>query len=129
MIVFNEDRDIIPAHEDNALEAVLHVFDCDWHGIRAATACLPGGKLGISHTSAFSGEEIRHIEGLIYRHKFRTICYQGYSQHADELAGILHKDLGSELRQYVVTHVSSAQFEHTFELEMLKRIHSKVERG
>jgi len=129
MIDFNEDRDVAPAHENAALSRVLHVFDCNWHGIRAATSCLPGGKLGISHKEPPTGDEIRHIQGLIFHHGFRAICYQGYSECADSLAAILHKDFGSDIRQYVVSHVAAPQFEHVFEMQMLRRIYDKLEKG
>jgi len=129
MISFNEDRDVIAAHADERLSAALHVFDAHWHGIRAATAAIPGGKLAVSHKEAFTGDEIRHIEGLIYKHGFKAVCYQGYSEHADQLADILRRDFGSDIRQYVVTHVTTSQFEHHFEMHMLRRIYDKVAKG
>src|ERR1700737_3389141 len=89
-VVFNEDRDLIVAHEDTAMQKALHVFDRHWHGIRSATACLPGGKLGISHRDELTGDELRHIEGLIFKHGFTVICFQGYSERADLLAEVLH---------------------------------------
>jgi glycosyltransferase involved in cell wall biosynthesis len=128
-IVFNEDRDLITAHEDATMSSVLHIFDRHWHGIRSATACLPGGKLGISHKNAPTPDEIRHIEGLIFKHGFKTVCFQGYSEAADYLAEFLHRDFGSDLRLYVVTHVTTSQFEHAFEMAMLKRVYDKVGRG
>jgi hypothetical protein len=128
-IVFNEDSDLIVGHRDEALSPVLHVFDRHWHGIRSATACLPGSKLGISHRYDLTGEEIRHIEGLIFKYGFKAVCFQGYSEKADLLAEILHTNFGSDLRLYVVTHVTTSQFEHSFEMTMLKRIYDKVSRG
>jgi hypothetical protein len=129
MILFNDDKDVITAHADDAMNGVLHVFDRHWHGIRAATASLPGGKLGISHKEALTGQEIRHIEGLIFKYGFKVVCFQGYSEHADNLAAVLHRDFGSDLRLYVVTHVTTAQFEHAFEMHMLKRIYDRVASG
>lgn len=128
-IVFNEDRDIVVARHDSALDSVLHVFDQDWHGIRSATACLPGGKLAISHQRELGGEEIRHIEGLIFKHGFKAVCFQGYSEKADQLAGILHGDFGRDLPLCVVTHVTTSQFEHTFEINMLGRIYDRIGKG
>jgi hypothetical protein len=128
-IIFNEDCDLVVAHPDDALSPVLHIFNRHWHGIRSATACLPGSKLGISHLRDLTGEEIRHIEGLIFKYGFKAVCFQGYSENADLLAEILHSDFGSDLRLYVVTHVTTTQFEHAFEIAMLKRIYDKVARG
>ncbi len=128
-ITFNEDRDVIAANRDAAMGRVLHVFDRHWHGIRAATGCLPGGKLAISHKTGLVGDELRHIEGLIFKCGFEAVCFQGYSETADKLAEVLHDAFGSDLRQYAVTHVTTSQFEHAFEMHMLKRIYDKVQRG
>ena len=128
-IVFNEDRDIVVAHRDPTLDSVLHVFDQHWHGIRSATASLPGGKLGISHLHELGGEEMRHIVGLIFKHQFRAVCFQGYSEQADRLAVCLHRDFGRDLRLCVVTHVTTSQFEHTFEMNMLSRIYERLAKG
>lgn len=128
-IVFNEDRDIVVAHHDVKLDSVLHVFDQHWHGIRSATACLPGGKLGISHLHELGGEETRHIVGLIFKHGFKAVCFQGYSEQADRLAASLYRDFGSDLRLCVVTHVTTSQFEHTFEMNMLGRIYDRLGKG
>ena len=128
-VVFNEDRDVVVAHHDSSLDSVLHIFDQHWHGIRSATAGLPGGKLGISHQRDLTGEDIRHIEGLIFKHGFKVVCFQGFSEKADVLASILHNDFGRDLRLYAVTHVTTSQFEHTFEMNMLTRIYDKVGKG
>lgn len=127
--VFNEDRDMMPSHSDEALSRALHVFDRQWHGIRSATACLPGGKLGITHTAELTGEDYRHIEGLIYRHRFEAVCFQGYSDAADRLVEILNRNFGQELRIYAVTHVTTSQFEHTFEMAMLRKIYDRLRQG
>lgn len=128
-IIFNDNRDIIWAYDDPALSNVLHVFDRHWHGIRSATSCLPGGKLGISHRRALTGEEIRHIEGLIIKYGFKALVFQGYSETADRLIDILYGDFGKDLPIYVVTHVTTTQFEHAFEMQMLNRIYQKVAKG
>lgn len=127
--MFNEDRDVLASHSDAALSRVLHVFDRSWHGIRSATACLPGGKLGISHEAELIGEDYRHIEGLIYRYGFEAICFQGYSDKADRLVEILNRNFAPDLRIYAVTHVTTSQFEHAFEMAMLKKIYDRLDQG
>ena len=125
-ITFGADRDVSVAHEDPAFDGVLHIFDSHWHGIRSATGCLPGRKLGISHKKHLDGGELRHIEGLIYKWGIHTICYQGYSNTADELVAIIHENLGSEVRQFCVTHVTSTQFENHFEMHMLGKMAARL---
>jgi hypothetical protein len=119
----------VAAHTDAALARVLHVFDQAWHGIRSATSCLPGGKLAISHAADLSGEDFRHIEGLIFKYGYEAVCFQGYSEKTDLLCDVLGRTFGPELRLYVVTHVTTSQFEHAFEMAMLKRIYDRVDRG
>lgn len=128
-ISFNDPRDLRLSHEHDQLRNVLHIFDADWHGIRSATGCLPGHKLAITHKRKLMGDEIRHIEGLIVRHGIRAICYQGYSHTADDLVTILSRTFSGYCRQYAVTHVTSAQFEHMFEMDMLSLMAARKREG
>jgi hypothetical protein len=128
-IVVNEERDVVVAQSDLALGPVLHVLDRHWHGIRSATACLPGGKLGISHKNDVSPGELKAINRLIAAGGFRRVCFQGYSETADRLVDHLHAEFGPDLPLYVVTHVTTSQFEHHFEMAMLDRIFEKVGRA
>jgi hypothetical protein len=128
-LVFGADRDVQVAHEDAAFDGVLHIFDRHWHGIRSATGCLPGRKLGISHKKNLDGSELRHIEGLIYKWGIHTVCYQGYSETADSLVGIIHESLGGDIRQFCITHVTSSQFENHFEMHMLGRMVTRLREG
>jgi hypothetical protein len=127
--VFNEGRDTAVAHRDQALESVLHVMDRDWHGIRSATAALPGGKLAASHLNPLTPEETRLVIRTIRDHGYRAVCFQGYSPTTDRLAEDLHRAFGPGLGLFVVTHVTTSQFEHHFEMEMLERIHTRLEEG
>ncbi|MGH6889581.1 MAG: hypothetical protein ACREHF_10335 [Rhizomicrobium sp.] len=117
------------AQRDPALESVLHVMDQDWHGIRSATAALPGGKLAVSHRSPLTADETRLIFCRIRDGGYRAICFQGYSLVVDRLTEDLQREFGSGLRLYAVTHVTTSQFEHHFEMEMLERIHDRLRAG
>lgn len=125
-IVFDEERDTIVAHRDPRLASVLHIFDRHWHGIRSATACLPGGKLAISHKNALTPEETKRVCRVLRERGYRKVCFQGYSDVADTLVEALHREFGADVAVYVVTHVTTSQFEHHFELGMLERIYNKV---
>lgn len=125
-IQYNAPRDVERAHSDERFDRVLHVFSSDWHGIRSATSCVPGLKLGIPHDRPLSGLELHSIISIIVSNRVQNIIYQGYSSSAHKLAEILAGDFGATLNQYVITHVSPSQFEHLFELEMLGLIQSHV---
>lgn len=128
-IVFDDERDTIVAHRDPTLESVLHVMDRDWHGIRSATAALPGAKLAISHKNHLKPEETRRVFRKIREHGYRAICFQGYSSTVDRLVEELRREFGAGLRLHVVTHVTTSQFEHHFEIEMLERIRQRLTAG
>jgi hypothetical protein len=128
-IEFNAPRDVERAQSDSRFDSVLHVFAKDWHGIRAATSCLPGLKVGIPHDKLLPGLDLHTIESVLTTHRVANVIYQGYSRAAHELARILYMDFGPRLNQFVVTHVSPAQFEHTFELQMLGLMREHLRKG
>lgn len=119
---FNSDRDTRFAHSHPELSSVLHVVHAEWHGIRSATASLPGHKLTIPHDRKLDAEELRHFYGLIFQHSIQKICFQGFSDCAEALALDAKRNLSDSVRLYAVTHVTSAQFEHNFELQMQVRL-------
>lgn len=125
-IVFCAERDVSFAHAEPAMDGVLHIFDKHWHGIRSATACLPGLKLGISHKKSLDGGELRHIEGLLFKWGIHTICYQGYSDIADHMVDIIYSTFGDAIRQFCVTHVTSTQFDNHFEMQMLAKMTNRL---
>lgn len=128
-ILFNSPSDVARAHQSPELDGVMHIFDCYWHGIRSATACLPGHKVAISHKKYPDGDAIHYLFTYIQKHKVNRICYQGFSEAAFEVAKLIAQQFGSEVRQYVITHVSSAQFENHFEMQMIKVMLTGLEDG
>ncbi len=128
-ILFNTASDIERAHQHQDLNNVMHIFDVFWHGIRSATACLPGHKIAISHKQAVSGDGIHHLYAYLHKHQVQHICYQGFSENALKLAELLQQEFGSKIQQYVITHVSSAQFENQFEMLMLNKMLAGLKSG
>jgi hypothetical protein len=128
-ILFNASSDTARAHSHPELDRVMHVFDTYWHGIRSATACLPGHKIGISHKCFPNGDALHHLFSYITHHGVRQICFQGISENGFKLAEMLKWEFGSLLDLYVVTHVSSAQFENHFEMRMLREMTNGLKNG
>ncbi|MBL4806333.1 MAG: hypothetical protein JKY31_03490 [Rhodobacteraceae bacterium] len=126
---FNVQRDLQFAHEFEGFDRVLHIFNADWHGIRAAAAYAPGQKLAISERDGLDGEAIRHIFGILSHYRIEHIIFQGYSQVAASLCQSIHRQFGSSIRINVVTHVTSAQFENAFEIEMQALLLQQKDRG
>ncbi|PYE38817.1 hypothetical protein DFI02_1364 [Rhizobium sp. PP-F2F-G20b] len=113
----NGPRETFHAHDHDQLRKAAHVFHTEWHGIRSATSCLPGHKIGISADSGIEGDAIRRIHGYLYEHKIAKVVYQGFSRNADILARALKKLMKGDFEQYVVSHVTSSQFEYRFEVD------------
>jgi glycosyltransferase involved in cell wall biosynthesis len=128
-ILFNSASDIARAHHHPDLDAVMHVFDSYWHGIRSATACLPGHKVAISHKSLPDGDALHYLMAYLESHKITRVCYQGFSECALTIANLVGREIGDNVQQFIVTHVSSAQFENPFEMQMLKIMLEGLETG
>lgn len=128
-VLFDAPRDVRWSHRDARFDAVLHVFDHDWHGIRSAAGCLPGHKLAITHERALEGGELRYIFGHVHDRAIRHVVFQGYSESAGALAHLLRREFGAGLDLRVVTHVTASQFEHLFELRMLRLIQEQLVAG
>ena len=126
---FDADRDLAFAHDAPGFGDVLHVFDANWHGIRSASGCLPCHKLAISNEEPFDAAANRHIIGLIHKHRLRRIVFQGYSGVAHTLAATIKREFKGAVRLYAVTHVTSAQFGHHFEIDMQRDIHQALQKG
>jgi hypothetical protein len=126
---FNATRDVVFAHEADGFEKVLHVFDANWHGIRSASGCCPGHKLAISNEQPLDGEAYRHAIGLIHHYGIKRVVFQGYSWVANELAITLRREFGEDLQLYAITHVTSAQFENHFEMDMQFAITDGLRKG
>lgn len=118
LLDFDSDRDVAFAHEDERFARVMHVVHAAWHGIRSATACMPGHKMAIPHEGPLDGDFYRHAIGLVAAWRIEVVCFQGLSSNAFSLANVLRSEFGSALRILVITHVTSTQFENFFEIEM-----------
>ena len=125
---FNSQNDQQFSHSIAEFDVVLHVFNADWHGIRAASGYAPGLKLAISDKTGLDGDAIRHIFGIIVKHKIKKVVFQGYSNTASTLCEAIHRIFGNSVEIYAVTHVTSAQFDNPFELQMLALLRSQKAR-
>jgi hypothetical protein len=128
-ILFNMKSDRARAHTHPELDGIMHIFDAYWHGIRSATACLPGHKIALSHKEMPDGDALHHLFSYIENHKIKKICYQGASENAIQVAKILKQEFGKDIRQYGITHVSSAQFDNNFEMKMIRALLEGLKHG
>ncbi|WP_421702410.1 hypothetical protein [Aliiroseovarius sp.] len=113
------------SHNDATFDRVLHIAHFEWHGIRNATAYCPGQKLLIPaeqplETRDGGPDEIKGaILNEIQRMGITHVVAQGYSHNMDQLLVHIRAGLGREVRIFVVNHVTTSQFDHAFEMEML----------
>lgn len=101
-----------------AFDKVVHVVHAEWHGIRKATAYCPGQKLLIPGEEDLEDAEIESIAERLSELGITRIVFQGYSKNADRLALHLRALFDPSVQLYAVTHVTTAQFDHVFEMEM-----------
>ncbi len=126
---FNTTRDCQFAQGFDGFERVLHIFNTDWHGVRAASAYAPGQKLAISERDGLDGEAIRHVFGIISKYRINRVVFQAYSHVAANLCESIHRQFGREVQIYVITHVTSTQFENHFEMEMQALLLQQLGKG
>lgn len=126
---FNAIRDCQFAQTFDGFEQVLHIFNADWHGVRAASAYAPGHKLAISEKDGLDGEAIRHIFGIISKYRINRVVFQAFSHVASNLCGAIHRQFGREVEIHVITHVTSTQFENHFEMEMQALLLQLMDKG
>ena len=126
---FNAIRDYQFAQQFDGFEQVLHIFNADWHGVRAASAYAPGQKIAISERDGLDGEAIRHIFGIISKYKINRIVFQAYSHVASSLCESIHRQFSGDVQIFVITHVTSAQFENGFEMEMQALLLQQLSKG
>lgn len=117
------------SHQAAGFDKVLHVAHHEWHGIRQASAYSPGHKLLISAHEAVSDDEKRTIAENIERLGIERICFQGYSENADGLLLYLRSVLGPTVKYYMVSHVTTAQFDHHFEMVVISRLLNRLRFG
>ena len=127
--VFDSPLMVRTSHEAAGFVKVLHVAHHEWHGIRQATAYSPGHKLLIPAHEAIEESEKRTIAETIARMGIERICFQGYSENADALLLYLRAVLGPSVKFFMVSHVTTAQFEHHFEMVVISRLLNRLKFG
>ena len=106
-----------------AFDKVVHVVHAEWHGIRKATAYCPGHKLLIpGEEEELEQADIESIAEKLSELGITRIVFQGYSDNADKLALHLRAVFDPSVQLSAVTHVTTAQFDHVFEMEMQARL-------
>lgn len=113
----------------DGFDKVLHVAHHEWHGIRQATAYSPGHKLLISAHQPLSDADKLGVAQQIDRMGIERICIQGFSENADALLLYLHAVLPQHVKFYVISHVTTAQFDHQFEMTVISRLLSRQKYG
>ncbi|MDP2520803.1 hypothetical protein [Shimia thalassica] len=127
--VFDDRRMRIYENSHDAFDTVVHIVHADWHGIRQATAYCPGHKLLIPANEPIGIDQKKEIARVLDNAGIKRIIFQGYSNNADELAVFLRATMDESVRLFAVTHVTPAQFDNYFEMEMQARLFMRVRFG
>ncbi|PLX36868.1 MAG: hypothetical protein C0606_13795 [Hyphomicrobiales bacterium] len=127
--VFNTTKLTQYMHHIDGFEKVLHIAHHEWHGIRHATGFCPGHKLLIDSEEPIEPAQLQRIEEWIEINKIERIVFQGYSIIADKLAVNLRSKFGDTIRFFVITHVTTAQFDNVFEIKMQNTVLTRKKYG
>lgn len=105
---------------------ILHMYHKEWWGIRSATECLPGWRLMIN---ADGENDLKKIEQEIRRVNPTVIFFHGYSYNAADISEYLRKIFKKNIYIDIVTHVSVAQFDNQFEIDMISIMYQQKQSG
>lgn len=110
---FDSHRDTCFAHADPAFSTVLHVFNAEYFGIRAAAGNLPGGKLAVSARNKLSPRQMDAVLEQIGARGYDRLVLHGFSDTMADLATRVHKAL--TLPIFCVWHGNFAQLAYQAE--------------
>lgn len=106
---WNAPRDTQYAHAGHGLDEVLHIFQQEWFGIRAAAGSLPGSKLALRSIDAMDAPFCRRVLLQIVDSAPERIVIHGMSDAMADLVDALAK-AGWSNRVYVVNHGAPSQW-------------------
>lgn len=102
-------RDTQYAHKIPQLDGLLHVFQQEWVGIRAAAGSLPGRKLAIGPDSELPRQTIKRVAEAIRAAVPKRIVMQGMSDVMAQLVTELAAQ-GLRDRVFVILHGAPSQW-------------------
>ena len=106
---WNSVRDTRYAHRGYGLDEVLHIFQQQWFGIRAAAGSLPGYKLAVGPEGALDHASKRALARKIQQLKPQRIVVHGMSDAMGDLVEAL-ASIGMSECIFVVIHGAPAQW-------------------
>ncbi|MDF2389308.1 hypothetical protein JMG10_48315, partial [Nostoc ellipsosporum NOK] len=127
--VFNSPMMLRSSQRASGFEKVLHVAHHEWHGIRQAVAYCPGNKLLVPAGESIDEDDKREIAETISRMGIDRICIHGYSDNVDLLLLYLRSALSPNVKFYMVSHVTTAQFDNRFEMTVISKILNRLRFG
>lgn len=127
--VFNNVEVTQNMHKLDGFETVLHVAHHEWHGIRSATSAMPGQKLLISADVPLKHDAIPPVLEAMDAMGIRKVVFQGFSSNADQLLLAIKARFLDEVACFAVTHVTTTQFEHLFEINQIRALQMRLARG
>ena len=106
---WNALRDTRYAHVGHGLDCVLHIFQQQWVGIRAAAGSLPGHKLAVGTEESLDRVAKRELVRQIEQLAPQRVVVHGMSDALGDLVDALARKGWSE-RLFIVIHGAPAQW-------------------
>lgn len=116
---FNSIRDCSLSHNYSDFGKILHIFNAEYFGIRAAAGNLPGHKLSVVAERKLSQKSISDIMNRIDFEGYQKFVLHGYSANMDVLARNIYRASGSPM--YCVWHGNFAQLVYKAERDAFER--------
>lgn len=127
--IINPVESVRNTNEFPGFDQVIHVAHHEWHGIRNCTAALPGHKLLITADHELTHDDITEVLRQLKKLNIKKVVFQGYSSNADKLLLRIVARFARAIDCYAVTHVTTTQFEHLFEIEQQRRLLTRLHYG
>ena len=96
------------AHDDPAIDGIVHVFHQEWESIRAAAAYLPGRKVAVSVEARLSLQDLQAV--LEVCAGATAVVLHSWSENMTLIARALREVLGASPRIVAVWHGGTSRF-------------------
>lgn len=107
--------------------STLHIYHKDWWGIKSAALLLPGHKYEIGAFDPKPDPDV--LYEIMVDNDIRYVFFQGFSLNAAGLLDELWEKTKNDVNYSAVAHVSAAQFDNQFELDMLSEMAHRKAQG
>jgi SAM-dependent methyltransferase len=124
---WDDEQDVRLMNHHEGFEAICHVFNREWIGIRAAAGALPGHKLAISAKREMSASDVGQVINLLRAKGITKLVIHGMSEPLYALIVALAKARSFEM--FLVWHGAPAMWLNEHERKLVGFAINLTQRG